>query len=126
MAMMSGIEMPLFALRSQVASAIDLVVQTLRMPDGGRHISPRLAEILPLNERGEYQLSDTSGPVGLSLPNWAKPGRGPGSYGGLGKTATFADQISIHGLNSIRLELPRKLLGLQSREGAEVQAVGNH
>src|ERR1017187_8928504 len=55
MALMSGIEMPLFALRSQVASAIDIIVQTSRMPNGQRRIT-HISEVLPLNDHGGYQL----------------------------------------------------------------------
>ena len=55
MAMMSGVEMPLFALRSQIGSAIDVVVQTSRFNDGSRKIT-HISEVLPLTKEGNYQL----------------------------------------------------------------------
>ena len=53
-AVMSGIEMPLQAIRMQVASAIDCVVHTMRLADGSRKIV-EIAEVLPLGEKGQYR-----------------------------------------------------------------------
>jgi pilus assembly protein CpaF len=39
LALSAGLSLPLWALRAQIASAIDLVVQTSRMPDGSRQIT---------------------------------------------------------------------------------------
>jgi len=44
MALMADVGLPLFALRRQVASAIDVLVQTVRLPDGRRMIS-QIAEV---------------------------------------------------------------------------------
>jgi len=55
LAMMSGVELPLPALRSQVASAIDLVVLMSRRNDGKRIIT-EISEILPLGADGQYQI----------------------------------------------------------------------
>ena len=53
-AIMSGINFPLNAIRMQVASAINCVVHTMRLPDGSRKIV-EIAEVLPL-EQGEYRI----------------------------------------------------------------------
>ena len=55
MAMMSDVNMPLSALRSQVASAIQLIVQTSRFNDGSRKLT-HIAECLGLSENGEYKI----------------------------------------------------------------------
>ncbi len=55
-ALLSGIEIPLVALRAQVASAIDAVVHTARLSDGSRKIVA-ISEVLPL-QNGEYRTSD--------------------------------------------------------------------
>lgn len=55
MALMSGIEMPLVALRSQVASAIDIVLQLGRFHDGSRKIL-EISEVLGLNPTGGYDV----------------------------------------------------------------------
>ena len=53
-AIMSRINFPLNAIRMQVASAINCVVHTMRLPDGSRKIV-EIAEVLPL-EQGEYRI----------------------------------------------------------------------
>lgn len=53
-ALLSGIEIPLIALRAQVASAIDAVVHTARLSDGS-HKEIAISEVLPL-KNGEYQI----------------------------------------------------------------------
>jgi pilus assembly protein CpaF len=55
-ALFSGIEIPLSALREQVASAIHIVIQTARLHDGTRKITG-ITEVLGLKDR-EYQLQD--------------------------------------------------------------------
>jgi pilus assembly protein CpaF len=44
MAMMSGLDLPLIAIRNQIASAIDLIVHMDRLPDGTRKVV-RIAEV---------------------------------------------------------------------------------
>lgn len=53
LALMSGVELPLSALRSQVASAVDVIVQVARSPDGTRGVSS-IAELQPLDAEGNY------------------------------------------------------------------------
>jgi pilus assembly protein CpaF len=55
-ALFGGIEIPLSALREQVASAINVIVQTARLPDGSRKIIA-LTEVLGLTE-GVYRTED--------------------------------------------------------------------
>ena len=53
MALMSGVEIPLTALRAQVASAVDVIVQLTRMNDGRRMIT-EISEVGPLKNDGTY------------------------------------------------------------------------
>lgn len=55
-ALLSGIDIPLSALREQVGSAIHIVIQTARLHDGTRKITA-VTEVLGLKER-EYNLQD--------------------------------------------------------------------
>jgi pilus assembly protein CpaF len=55
-ALFSGIDLPLHALRDQVASAVNVVVHTARLSDGSRRIS-NVSEVVGLAE-GEYQVQD--------------------------------------------------------------------
>jgi len=57
MAMMSEVDLPLSALRSQVSSAIDMVVQMSRQI-GGRRLVTHISEVLPMGDHSYYQLRD--------------------------------------------------------------------
>ena len=91
-AIMSGIELPLTALRMQVTSAINCVVHTMRLPDGSRKIV-ELAEVLPL-EHGEYRTR--------TLFRWQTESLSPdGTVTGrfvLGEKPSFAKDAEIMGL----------------------------
>ncbi|XXF78858.1 CpaF family protein [Myxococcaceae bacterium GXIMD 01537] len=55
--LMSGIDLPMVAIRAQVASAINFVVCCERLHDGSRK-TIALSEVLPLTEKGEYRTQD--------------------------------------------------------------------
>jgi pilus assembly protein CpaF len=58
MAMMADIEMPLAALRPQIASAVDIVIQGTRYRDGTRKIT-HISEICDFDsDRGKYNIND--------------------------------------------------------------------
>jgi pilus assembly protein CpaF len=57
MALMSNVEIPLSALRAQVASAIHVIVQMMRFVDGSRRVV-QIAQVLPLDTHGRYQVED--------------------------------------------------------------------
>lgn len=91
-ALLSGIEIPLAALRSQVASAIDVVIHTARLTDGSRKVVS-IAEVLPLDD-GDYKVQE--------LVRWKTDARTPdgkveGHFEPI-RRATFEDQAKIIGL----------------------------
>jgi pilus assembly protein CpaF len=55
--LMSAVEMPMVAVRAQVASAINLIVCCERLQDGSRK-TVAISEVLPLNEKGDYRTQD--------------------------------------------------------------------
>jgi pilus assembly protein CpaF len=55
--LMSGVELPMVAVRAQVASAINFVVCCERLQDGSRK-TIAVSEVLPLNEKGDYRTQD--------------------------------------------------------------------
>ncbi|NTX09725.1 CpaF family protein [Myxococcus sp. CA056] len=55
--LMSGIELPMVAVRAQVASAINFIICCERFHDGSRKTSA-LSEVLPLTEKGDYRTQD--------------------------------------------------------------------
>lgn len=57
MALMSDVLLPLYALRAQVASAIDLIIQTSRLRDGTRCIT-HITEVCGYSDTTGYQLAD--------------------------------------------------------------------
>ena len=57
MAMMSDVEMPLRAMRAQISSAIDFIVQTSRLRDGSRCVT-HIAEVQDYDPDGGYRLEN--------------------------------------------------------------------
>ncbi len=57
MALMSDVELPMRALRSQVSSAIDIIVQTARLSDGSRAVT-HIAEVIGLDEQNRYEICE--------------------------------------------------------------------
>lgn len=57
MALMSDVAIPLNALRTQVASSIDLIVEMSRFRDASRRVV-QIAEVLPVAENYQYRLAD--------------------------------------------------------------------
>lgn len=55
--LLSGVELPLRAVRAQIASAVHLVLCCARLADGSRRVTS-VAEVLPLDERGEYRVQE--------------------------------------------------------------------
>ena len=57
MALMSQVDLSPEALRSQITSAIDVIVQVTRFPDGKRGLT-QIAEVLELDRDGHYRVQD--------------------------------------------------------------------
>jgi pilus assembly protein CpaF len=55
--LMSGIDLPMVAIRAQVVSAINFIVCCERLHDGSRK-TIALSEVLPLTEKGDYRTQD--------------------------------------------------------------------
>jgi pilus assembly protein CpaF len=54
MVLMAGMDLPVRAIQSQIASAIDVIIQVQRLEDGSRRVV-EVAELKDLDERG-FQL----------------------------------------------------------------------
>lgn len=92
-ALLSGINIPLTALRSQVASAIDVVVHTARLSDGSRKIVG-ISEVLGLKD-GEYQMRDL---YGFKLKGISPDGSIQGYFTGFGNKPTFLEEAGLMGI----------------------------
>ena len=95
MAMMADVELPLKALRSQVASAIQIIVQTSRFNDGSRKLT-HVVECLGLDEVGEYIIH----PLFEFKHRGYEPGTGKvlGELEALGNLPTFKEDILRRGM----------------------------
>jgi pilus assembly protein CpaF len=54
---MAGLELPVRAIRQQIASSIHLVVQQTRFSDGSRRVQS-VAEVIGIDDHGEIELRD--------------------------------------------------------------------
>ena len=89
----SGLDIPISALRSQIASAVNGVVHTARLPDGSRKIVA-VSEVLPL-QNGEYRVQ--------TLMQWKThameaDGRISGNFEKTSAIPSFKDEAEISAL----------------------------
>jgi len=97
-AMLSGVELPLSALREQVASSIHVVIQTARLHDGSRKITA-ITEVLGLKDR-EYQLQDI---LLFRQEGLAADGKIAGRHVFTGHEPTFAGAARQRGIDTAGL-----------------------
>ena len=91
LAMMSPVELPLHALRAQIASAIDVVIQVMRFSDGRRALT-QIAEVLPLGDDGKYRIQEMFR-YELGADEDGRAGRGALAW--CGKVSSFADSPQL-------------------------------
>jgi len=92
-ALLSGVNIPLSAIRSQVASAINVVVHTARLSDGTRKIT-NISEVLPLRN-GEYVVQDL---ISFRTESVDSAGKLIGMHVGNGVKPTFFDEALLRGI----------------------------
>jgi len=91
LAMMSKVELPLHAIRAQVASAIDVVVLVTRFNDGRRGLT-QISEILPLGDDGRYRLQQL---FTYALASGAEGKAGRGSLVWSGTKSSFVGEPKV-------------------------------
>ncbi len=100
LSMMGDTNVPVMAIRRQIASAINIVVQIKRMNDGSRKIT-NISEVVPdVDEHGRYSLRD--------IYAFIQTGRAPdgkilGEHVPMGVLPSFYDEIELN-----RLPFPRE------------------
>ena len=97
-ALLSGVEIPLSALREQVAAAIHVVIQTARLHDGTRKITG-ITEVLGLKDR-EYQIQDI---YVFKNEGLSADGKINGRHVFTGYKPTFLETAQQHGHDLSRL-----------------------
>ena len=93
LALLSGVELPLRAVRAQVAAAIDVVVCCSRFVDGSRKIT-HISEVLPLDQRGDYQVQDL---FVYTQTGRDEEGKVQGYLAPTGVLPTFLDKLVANG-----------------------------
>jgi pilus assembly protein CpaF len=95
--LMSGIELPMVAIRAQVASAINFVICCERLHDGSRK-TIALSEVLPLSEKGEYRTQD----IFVFTPvTKDEDGHILGYHAPTGIIPTFVDRARAYGFSDL-------------------------
>ena len=93
MVMMSGMDLPIQAIREQVASAVDLVVQQTRFPDGSRRVV-NISEITGV-EGGTVQMQDI---FRFDQTGFNDKGRVVGEFKPTGSVPEFYEELRNRGL----------------------------
>jgi pilus assembly protein CpaF len=100
LAMMGDTQVPIAAIRRQIASAIHLVVQIRRLQDGSRKVT-HISEVIPeVDEQGRYQIQDI---FRFIQRGKTAEGKIVGEFIPTGKLPSFMQEIEIN-----RLPFPRE------------------
>jgi len=109
----SGLDLPIIAIREQVSTAIDLIVQAARLPDGSRKVT-HISEVLALTADGKYQVQDIykyfrTGTDGEKIL---------GEHRAVGNLPSFLEEAEL-----ADFKLPASLAELAARPGAREKIV---
>ncbi len=89
LALMSGVELPARAIREQIASAVQVIVQQSRTSDGSRKVTS-IAEVLGLDDDGNFEVREIFG--------FRPTAAGPGEFTATGRLPTFLGDFVTQGL----------------------------
>ncbi|HEX3598440.1 MAG TPA: ATPase, T2SS/T4P/T4SS family, partial [Polyangiaceae bacterium] len=92
--LMAGVDLPSRAIREQIGSSIQLIVQQARLSDGSRKVT-EVSEVTGLDRSGEFQTR--------ALYRFVRTGTGPqgqvlGDFGATGNLPTYLDELIVRGL----------------------------
>ena len=95
--LLSGVDLPLRAVRAQVASAVHIVVCCERFADGTRKVT-QVSEVLPLDEKGEYRVQDL---YGFNQTGRTAEGTILGDFGPAGALPSFFRKLTPAGFGDL-------------------------
>jgi pilus assembly protein CpaF len=104
----SGLDLPVIAIREQVSTAIDMIIQAARLSDGSRRVT-HVSEVLSLTADGKYQVQDIYRFVRTGMDGE----RIVGEHRAAGNLPSFLDEIELSGYT-----LPASLVELAKLPGA--------
>ncbi|MDB5216543.1 MAG: Type secretion system hydrolase TadA/VirB11/CpaF, TadA subfamily [Myxococcaceae bacterium] len=92
--LMAGLELPVRAIREQIAGSIQLIVQQSRLSDGTRRVTA-ISEVVGISDRGDVEL--------VPIFEYVRTGTGPkgkiiGDYRATGFLPTFLNDFLVMGL----------------------------
>jgi pilus assembly protein CpaF len=93
---MAGVQLPMAALRTQIAAAIHLIVQVARMRDGVRRVTS-IAQIVGMD--GDAILLEEL--FGFAVTGGVRGGAVAGHFTATGAAPAFADAAAYHGLGDV-------------------------
>jgi pilus assembly protein CpaF len=91
---MSGLELPVAAIRAQIASSVHVVVQQSRMADGSRRVVS-IAEVSGLDDDGAVRLDEI---FQFERTGTSATGRAEGEFRATGYIPSFVDAFAALGL----------------------------
>lgn len=94
LSLFSGLDIPMRALREQVASAVDIVIQAARLPDHSRKVT-HISEIGTLREDGTYEVNDI---FRFVRSGTAKGGKVEGEHVWTGHKPSMMEEMELSGL----------------------------
>jgi pilus assembly protein CpaF len=92
--LMAGLDLPVRAIRQQIASSIHLIVQQSRFSDGSRRVT-KISEVTGLSDDGDVELRDI---FEFKVKSTGAEGRIEGEFLATGYLPSFLDQFITRGL----------------------------
>jgi pilus assembly protein CpaF len=92
--LMAGLDLPVRAIRQQIASSVHMIVQQTRFSDGTRRVT-RISEVVGLDDDGDVELRDI---FEFKMLRAGAAGRIEGEFLPTGYLPSFLDQFIAHGL----------------------------
>ena len=92
--LMAGLELPVRAIREQIAGSVQIVVQQSRLSDGSRRVTA-ISEVVGISDKGDIEL--------VPIFEFVRTGTGPkgkvlGAYRATGFLPTFLNDFLVMGL----------------------------
>lgn len=92
--LMAGLDLPVRAIRQQIASSVHVIVQQSRFSDGSRRVTS-VAEVVGINDDGEVELREI---YGFQLASATNGQQIQGEFVASGYLPSFLPQFMAHGL----------------------------
>ncbi|MGH7802923.1 MAG: ATPase, T2SS/T4P/T4SS family [Candidatus Binatia bacterium] len=88
----SGLDLPIVAIREQVSTAVDMILQAARLQDGTRKVT-HVTQVLPLSPEGRYRVQD----IYRFVRTGSEDGKIRGEHRIAGNLPTFLEEIELAG-----------------------------